>query len=101
MGNNFAQLKRLINFFRTVILPARISQLILQTFLKWQKDNCMDMGAALAYYALFSLFPICLVMLSIAGRLLGADSNYYLQLISFAQNILPEQPFKVFSASFD
>ncbi|QUS60195.1 YihY/virulence factor BrkB family protein [Synechocystis sp. PCC 7338] len=96
MGNNFAQLKRLINFFRTVILPARISQLILQTFLKWQKDNCMDMGAALAYYALFSLFPICLVMLSIAGRLLGSESNYYLQLISFTQNILPEQPFTVF-----
>ncbi|WP_259732416.1 YihY/virulence factor BrkB family protein [Synechocystis sp. CS-94] len=68
----------------------------MQTILKWQKDNCIDMGAALAYYALFSLFPICLVMLSIAGRLLGSDSNYYLQLIGFAQNILPEQPFRVF-----
>jgi membrane protein len=96
MGHNFTQIKHLVAFFRTVILPARPSQVILQTVLKWQRDNCLDMGASLAYYALFSLFPICLVMLSIAGTLLGSNSNYYDQLIELTQNVLPNQTFKIF-----
>ncbi len=96
MGHNFTQIKHLIAFFRTVILPARPSQVILQTVLKWQRDNCLDMGASLAYYALFSLFPICLVILSIVGRLLGPESDYYTQLTDLAQNVLPGQSLKLF-----
>jgi len=89
------RLKRIIHFFQTVILPAPITQLILQTILKWQKDDCLEMGAALAYYGLFSLFPICLVILSIVGMLLGPESNYYLQLIDLAENVLPSETFKM------
>ena len=89
------QVKRIIHFFQTVILPARITQLVLQTIIKWQKDDCLEMGAALAYYALFSLFPICLVMLSIVGMLLGPESNYYLQLIELAKNVLPSETFRM------
>jgi membrane protein len=89
------KLKHIIHFFQTIILPARITQLILQTILKWQKDECLEMGAALAYYALFSLFPICLVVLSIVGMLLGSKFNYYFQLIELAENVLPSETFKI------
>ncbi|MEB3161541.1 MAG: YihY/virulence factor BrkB family protein [Synechocystis sp.] len=89
------QLKRFIHFFQTVILPARITQLVIQTIIKWQKDECLEMGAALAYYALFSLFPICLVILSIVGMLLGPQSDYYLQLIELAKSVLPSETFKI------
>lgn len=54
------------------------------------------MGASLAYYALFSLFPICLVILSIVGTLLGPNSNYYALLMELAQNILPGQSLRIF-----
>jgi membrane protein len=38
-------------------------------FTKWQKDDCMSLGASLAYYALFSFFPLILVILSVVGAL--------------------------------
>jgi membrane protein len=34
---------------------------------KWQGENCTGLGAGLAYYALFSFFPLILVMLSVVG----------------------------------
>lgn len=89
------RVQRVILFLQTVVLPARITQLILQTVLKWQRDECLEMGAALAYYALFSLFPICLVVLSIMGMLLGPESNHYLQLIEVARNALPNESFNM------
>ena len=33
------------------------------------KDQCLEMGAALSYYGLFSLFPIVLVITSVVGLL--------------------------------
>jgi membrane protein len=63
--------------------------------MKWQKDECLEMGAALAYYALFSLFPICLVVLSILGFLLGPETDIYAQLLAVAKNILPAEPYKM------
>jgi membrane protein len=63
--------------------------------MKWQKDECLEMGAALAYYALLSLFPICLVVLSILGFLLGPETDIYAQLLAVAKNILPAEPYKM------
>ncbi len=95
MGKNQSKIGKFLAFFQQVILPAKITQLFIQTILKWQRDECIEKGAALAYYSLFSLFPILLVMLSVLGMILGPDSNYYLQLIELARNILPAEPFKM------
>jgi membrane protein len=38
-----------------------------RVFSKWQEDECLNMGASVAYYALFSLFPLILITLSIVG----------------------------------
>ncbi|MGK7899641.1 MAG: YihY/virulence factor BrkB family protein [Xenococcus sp. (in: cyanobacteria)] len=57
--------------------------------MKWQQDECWEMGAALAYYGIFSIFPLLLVILSIVGFLLGADTNVHKQLLSLTQNTLP------------
>lgn len=70
-------------------------QLFVRTFLKWQQDGCLDMGASLAYYALFSLFPILLVMLSVMGFLLGPETDIYGQVIILAQELLPPSAFSV------
>lgn len=83
-------------YFRDRVLPSRVVQLGIQTIIKWQKDECLEMGAALAYYALFSLFPICLVILSIVGFILGPTTDAHDQLLKVAQNILPTEPFKIF-----
>jgi membrane protein len=38
---------------------------------KWQRDNALSHGAALAYYTLFSLTPLLVLVIIIAGLVLG------------------------------
>ena len=38
---------------------------------RWMNDRCARLGAALAYYAIFSLFPLALLTVSAIGSLLG------------------------------
>ncbi|MBC7941755.1 MAG: YihY/virulence factor BrkB family protein, partial [Chitinophagaceae bacterium] len=40
----------------------------------WIDDNAPSMGAALAYYTLFSMAPLLLIVISVAGLLFGADA---------------------------
>ena len=53
------------------------------------------MGAALAFYALFSLFPLLMVLLSVSGLLLGPDTNAYYQILSFFQSSFPPEATQV------
>ncbi len=46
-------------------------QLIKDTFSEWSEDNCLRLGASLAYYTLSSLIPLILVVVSIATFLLN------------------------------
>ena len=71
------------------MLQSKPVQLIIRTLLKWQRDECSEMGAALAYYGIFSLFPLLLVILSIVGFLLGADTPGYNQLLIWAESSFP------------
>jgi membrane protein len=42
-------------------------QLIRQTIDEWQRDEAPRMGASLAYYALFSLAPLLVIVIFIIG----------------------------------
>jgi membrane protein len=48
-------------------MKTKVVPLFQQTFQGWNSDQCPAMGASLAYYLLFSLFPLLLVVLSIIG----------------------------------
>ncbi|MEM8779280.1 MAG: YihY/virulence factor BrkB family protein [Cyanobacteria bacterium P01_G01_bin.49] len=85
----------MIKFVQTRILPSKIVQLLTRTLIKWQQDECLEMGAALAYYALFSLFPILLVILSITGLIFGPDTSAYIQILRFAKSALPLEAYKI------
>jgi membrane protein len=65
------------SFLRLRIVPSRPIQLVIRTGLKWDRDNCPGMAAALSYYALFSLFPLLLVVLSILGALVGPETEAF------------------------
>jgi membrane protein len=45
-----------------------------QAVASWIDDYAPSMGAALAYYALFSIAPLILIVVSIAGLVFGADA---------------------------
>ncbi len=40
----------------------------------WSDDNAPSMGAALAYYTLFSIAPLLLIVISIAGLIFGVEA---------------------------
>ncbi|MGA8019371.1 MAG: YihY/virulence factor BrkB family protein [Desulfobacterales bacterium] len=65
------------SFLSSRVLPLRPVQLVIQTGLKWDRDNCPGMAAALSYYALFSLFPLLLVILSMVGTLIGPKTEAF------------------------
>jgi membrane protein len=49
------------------------SSLLKQTFQEWLQDKAPQLGAALAYYTVFSLAPLVLVLLAIIGFLFRDD----------------------------
>ncbi len=46
----------------------------------WSNDNIASMGAALAYYTIFSLAPLLLVLVTIAGLVFGNDAAQHAML---------------------
>ncbi|NUQ63815.1 MAG: YihY/virulence factor BrkB family protein [Pirellulales bacterium] len=46
-----------------------------KTYDEFSQDECMSMGAALAFYAMFSLPPILIIVITIAGALWQGDAN--------------------------
>lgn len=48
--------------------------LLRQTVLCWLDDDASSMGAALAFYTLFSLAPLMLIVVSVGGMVFGEDA---------------------------
>ncbi len=47
-------------------------KLVTDTFKSWNRDRAQSMGAALAFYTLFSIAPLLLIVISVDGYFLGA-----------------------------
>lgn len=77
------------------VFRTRPYQLLAQTALKWQRDQCLEMGASVAYYALFSLFPLVLIVMSVFGSLLGPTTQAYDEIIRFSQEAFPAEASKI------
>jgi membrane protein len=45
-----------------------------ETAASWSEDHAQSMGAALAYYTVFSIAPLLLIAISIAGLVFGEDA---------------------------
>src|SRR3981081_893062 len=60
-----------------------------QAALAWIKDGAASMGAALAFYSAFSLAPLLLIVMSIAGLVYGADAARKAVVHQFADLIGP------------
>jgi membrane protein len=60
------------SFFSTVA-PRNLFSLFKDTFAEWIDDKAPQLGAALAYYTVFSLAPLILVLLAIIGIVFRHD----------------------------
>lgn len=64
----------------------KLSAALEQTFWQWQADRCQQIGAALAFYSIFSLPPMLLIAVTIIGAALGpqaAQGRLAAQLAAF------------------
>jgi membrane protein len=48
--------------------------LIKRAALKWNADDCLTLGAALSYYTVFSLAPILVIAIAVAGAVFGQEA---------------------------
>lgn len=78
-------------YLKSTVLPSRPAQLLIQTGLKWDRDNISGMAAALSYYSLFSLFPLLLVLLSVLGALVGPDTEAFRTIQMAIVRYLPSE----------
>ncbi len=56
-----------------------VFSLLKQTFQEWLQDKAPQLGAALAYYTVFSLAPLVLVLLAIVGVIFRDDPGRRLE----------------------
>jgi membrane protein len=64
--------------------------LIKASFKGWRDDGSLDLGAALAYYTIFSLAPLLLIVTAVAGLVWGREAVQG-QLVSQIQGIVGPQ----------
>ena len=52
----------------------KLPGLLKETAVEWQEDNAMRLAAALSYYTVFSLAPLMLAAISVAGLVFGEEA---------------------------
>jgi membrane protein len=60
---------------RLKFYATRVMDLFKSTVKAWVRDRCPQLGAALAYYAVFSLAPLTIVLLGIFGLIYGSNES--------------------------
>lgn len=81
----------MLEYIRSTILPSKPVQLLIKTGLKWDQDNCPGMAASLSYFALFSLFPLLLIALSVVGWLVGPNTEAFVVIQKTAGQYIPPE----------
>ena len=61
--------------FLSTLTPRSLWGLFVTTFNEWLEDKAPQLGAALAYYTVFSLAPLILVLLAIIGVIFRNDPD--------------------------
>ena len=61
----------------------RSTSILRQAATGWWDDRCLSMGAAIAFYAIFSLAPVLLIVIAIGGLVFGAEAAQSAVLAQF------------------
>ena len=55
------------------VARSKSASVLRKTAIGWWDDRCLSMGAAIAFYAIFSLAPVLLIVIAIGGLVFGGD----------------------------
>lgn len=69
-------------------------------FFQWLDDNPFQMGAALAYYTLFSIAPLLLIAIAVAGSVFGREASQD-QIIGAIQDLVGFQSARAIQAMIE
>lgn len=67
-----------------------VISLLKQTFTEWQEDKAPTLAAALAYYTVFSLAPLLIIVIAIAGLVFGPDAAQG-QIVAQLQSLIGKE----------
>src|SRR3569833_4570028 len=59
---------------RAALKPAALWSKTKETFSSWSDDFAPSMGAAISYYTIFSLAPLLIIVIAIAGAVFGREA---------------------------
>lgn len=77
-----------------------LSKLLRATYTKWTEDHAQGLGAALAFYTVFSLAPLVLIVIAMAGLVFGQEAAEG-QIIGQIQGLLGEQSAKAIQSMIE
>jgi membrane protein len=75
---------------------ARVLDLLQSTAKEWSRDKCPQLGAALAYYTIFSLAPLVLVLLGVFGLVYGSNEQARQKILDQLSYLVDPSGVKVF-----
>jgi membrane protein len=65
--------------------------LLKETFTDWSRDKASRLAAALAYYTIFSIAPLLVIVIGVVGLILGHRSDVQNQVLGQVQGLLGAQ----------
>jgi len=68
-------------------------KLLKRTYAKWNEDHAPGLGAALAYYTVFSLAPLLMIVIAVAGLVFGQEAAQG-QIMGQIQGLVGEESAK-------
>lgn len=83
-----ANVRRFVHWLAELLYRVFVIRLIVRTFQEMSSDDASHMAAGVAYYGLFSLFPLILGLIAILSFFLE-DSTVQLQLTQWIGGFLP------------
>jgi membrane protein len=75
-------------------------KLLTATYAKWTEDHAQGLGAALAFYAVFALAPLLLIVIAIAGLVFGQEAAQG-QIIGQIQGFVGEDSAKAIQSMIE
>ena len=79
------------------INPKGLWMLVKDTFVQWSEDNPFQLAAALAYYTLFSMAPLLLIAIAVAGLVFGREVSQN-QIIGVIEDLVGVQSARAIQA---
>lgn len=74
----------------TTLTASGFKDLLKETFSEWSKDKASRLAAALSYYTIFSVAPLLIIAVAVAGLVFGRAAATQ-QLVAEAQDLLGPQ----------